>query len=57
MKNLKRIILLLTCLTIVVPFVHGQETQTVLKPNQKITFSLDQIISLLRLFVVGYNHK
>ena len=36
------LILLSTCLTIlfVVPFVHGQETQTVLKPNRLVTFSL-----------------
>ena len=42
MLNLKRIILLSTCLIIlfVVHFVHGQETQTVLKPNQLVTFSL-----------------
>lgn len=42
MVNLKRIILLLACLTIlfVAPFIHGQETPTVLKPNQLMTFSL-----------------
>jgi len=42
MLNLKRIILHSACLTIlfIVPFVHGQDTQTVLKPNELITFSL-----------------
>jgi hypothetical protein len=44
MFNPKRIILLSTCLTIlfVMPFVHGQETPAVLRPNQLITFSLAQ---------------
>ena len=42
MLNLKRIILLSTCLTIlfVVSSSLAQETQTVLKPNQLLTFSL-----------------
>ena len=42
MLNLKRIILRLNCLTLFFggALVYGQETQTVLHPNQLVTFSL-----------------